>query len=93
MQMSGAPVSTIKVDCPRGLALDEVGNIFVADSDNHRVAMFSQEGKFLQDVVTAADGLHFPVSVALGPRGQMAVTQCGYFSNHELLVFQLKYSD
>ena len=32
---------------PAGLVVDRVGNMVVADSRNHRLCLYSQEGKFL----------------------------------------------
>ena len=32
---------------PRGIAVDEAGNVYVADSGNHRIQVFDSSGKFL----------------------------------------------
>jgi uncharacterized protein (TIGR03663 family) len=32
---------------PRGIAVDEAGNVYVADSGNHRIQKFDSDGKFL----------------------------------------------
>lgn len=32
---------------PRGIALDQTGNIYVADKNNHRIQIFDQNGGFL----------------------------------------------
>ena len=37
---------------PRGIALDDSGNIMVADHGNNRIQMFTQNGKFLKAVTT-----------------------------------------
>jgi len=33
---------------PKGIALDSDGNVYVADANNHRVEVFTREGKFLR---------------------------------------------
>ena len=75
--------------CPRGLCTDPYGNILIAEGDKHRISMYSPHGKFLQDVVTKEDGLEYPLSVEVNIEGQLIVTQCGYCSPHEVLVYQL----
>ena len=41
---------------PRGLAVDPKGNIFVADSGNHRIQKFTAEGQFLAAVGVEGSG-------------------------------------
>ena len=38
---------------PGGLCVDDRNNIYVADSCNHRVMMYSRDGTFIRDVLTA----------------------------------------
>lgn len=58
----------------RGLALDEAGNVYVADTDNHRVQMFSATGAFRRQWALEA-GVTIP-DVAVGPGGEVwAATQ------------------
>lgn len=63
---------------PNGVALDEKGNIYVADSNNARVQVFSPDG---QKVIRSFDGetrgegkFSLPRSVSVGPRGNLWVT-------------------
>ena len=35
---------------PAGLGVDEEGNMVVADSKNHRVCLFTKEGKFVSNL-------------------------------------------
>jgi sugar lactone lactonase YvrE len=56
----------------KGLAVDTAGNVYVADTDNHRVQMFSATGAFrkqwaLDEGVTVPD-------VAVGPGGEVWAT-------------------
>jgi DNA-binding beta-propeller fold protein YncE len=79
-----------KLDCPRGVAVDPYGNILVAEGDRHCVTMYNPYGKFLQYVIDRGDfGLCYPLSLDMDKKGRLAVTQCGYTSPHEVLVFQL----
>ena len=41
---------------PRGVAVDDEGNILVADCDNHRIQKFTNDGQFLQSVGTKGTG-------------------------------------
>lgn len=75
---------------PWGLAVDEQGNLYVADTWNHRIQKFNPEGQFLLEWGVgglAADGPdHFwgPRDVAIGPDGSVYVTDTG---NHRVVVF------
>ena len=57
---------------PFGLAVDGVGNLFVADSVNNRVQKFDSAGAFLTQFGSTGDGdgqFHFLTGVAVGPSG------------------------
>ena len=41
---------------PRGVAVNDEGNILVADSGNHRIQMFTNDGQFLTSVGTKGTG-------------------------------------
>ena len=41
-----------QLDYPRGLCIDSNGDVFVADSSNHRVSVFSRDFKFLNCLTT-----------------------------------------
>jgi predicted membrane-bound mannosyltransferase/DNA-binding beta-propeller fold protein YncE len=63
---------------PRGIALDEDGAIYVADTDRNRIAVFSPEGEFLRglgDPATAPVGaaLRQPWGLDVGPDGLVYV--------------------
>jgi hypothetical protein len=79
--------------CPRGVSVDENGNILVVDSDNHRVVMFDPFGKYLREVLTRLDGLCYPMGLTLNKDGKLLVTQCGFYGGHELRVYQLHTDD
>ena len=40
---------------PAGLVVDSVGNIIVADSKNHRLCLYSSEGKFVCNLSLSPD--------------------------------------
>ena len=56
----------------KGLAVDKAGNVYAADTDNHRVQMFSATGAFQADMGRWS-GLTVP-DVAVGPGGEVWAT-------------------
>ncbi len=79
-----------KLDCPRGVTVDPYGNILVAEGDKHRVSMYNPYGKFIQNLLESEEfGLRYPLSLDMDKDGRLLVTQCGYTSAHEVLVFQM----
>jgi sugar lactone lactonase YvrE len=78
-----------KLNCPRGVCTDPYGNILIAEGDGHCVSMYSPYGKFLCKVLTEEDGLKYPLALDMNASGQLLVTQCGPFTAHEVLGFQL----
>ena len=58
---------------PSGVTVDNVGNIYVVDSINHRIHKLSSDGKFIQSVGTKGSGqLQFnnPMGVSFNPNNQ-----------------------
>ncbi|MBC7248918.1 MAG: hypothetical protein H5T62_01410 [Anaerolineae bacterium] len=53
---------------PRGVAVDEAGRIFVADTGNHRVQLFDADGPWLSTLGAGAE-LQQPCDVAVDSRG------------------------
>jgi sugar lactone lactonase YvrE len=76
---------------PGGIAVDKSGNVYVADTWNHRVEKFDSTGKFvsawgsfvnLSDAAGAADSdrnnkFFGPRGIAIGPDGNVYVTDTG----------------
>ena len=58
---------------PKGVTVDNVGNIYVVDNNNHRIQKFKSDGKFIQSVGTCGSGqLQFyrPMGVSFNPHNQ-----------------------
>jgi YYY domain-containing protein len=86
---------------PGGLAVDAAGNVYVADTWNHRIQKFDKDGNFLlawggfvslADPVSAGDAardskFYGPRGVAVGPDGNVYVTDTG---NKRVLIFDPK---
>ena len=61
---------------PAGLAVDGDGNLYVADSGNHRVQKFDAEGRFIAQVGSLGDGqgeFNEPWGVAVDSQGNLYV--------------------
>ncbi len=54
-------------DCPYGVTTDSTGRVFVADSNNHRIQVFTAEGKFLRMFGRrgAGKGLNLPYGTSV----------------------------
>lgn len=62
---------------PRGVCVDQQGNVIVADRNNDRVSMFSESGRFLCNLLTKDDGLKAPYGISITIAGQLAITESG----------------
>jgi sugar lactone lactonase YvrE len=83
---------------PGGLAVDAEGNVYVADTWNHRIQKFNSEGQFTDtwgSFISLADAtmigeldansrFYGPRGVAIGPDGNVYVTDTG---NKRVLIF------
>lgn len=80
--------------CARGLCADNRGRLFVADADNHRIALHDASGKYLADVLDASDGVCYPMSVALNRNSSLLLlAQCGVYSRHKVTLARLDQLD
>ncbi len=74
----------------RGLAVDGLGNFWVADTGNDRLEKFSREGNLLQVFGKSGSGegeFRSPSGVAVGPKGNISVADTG---NRRVQVFSSK---
>jgi DNA-binding beta-propeller fold protein YncE len=99
----GSPGSQVgQFNYPRGVAIDEQGDLYVADSRNHRIQKFrGTDGKFLEDFggflkvegdpdALKGNGpgkLNEPNDVACGPGEEVAVADTW---NHRIQVFNTR---
>ena len=70
----GGPASLARLHDPEGLALDDAGNLYIADTGNHRIRRISAEGMMTTLAGTGEPGARGDGGVALagqlnGPRG------------------------
>ena len=75
------------MDRAEGLGIGPGDTVFVADSCNHRVQVFSADGKFLTQFGKAGDGLgemSYPYDVRVDSEGYRYVCE---FGNHRVQVF------
>ena len=70
-----------QLNCPNGLCIGYSGEVFVADSDNNRVCVFSKELQFLSNL--SVGQLKYPQDIKLTPDCLVAVldwsTKCVHF--------------
>jgi uncharacterized protein (TIGR03663 family) len=75
---------------PWGIALDQDGRVYVADTWNHRIQVFDTNGAFLSkwgtygQTATSAELLYGPRDVAVDPTGRVFVSDTG---NKRILVY------
>lgn len=84
--MEGSGAGQLKF--PRGVCVDQQGNIVVADRNNDRISMFAGSGRFVRHLLTKDDGLKAPYAVGITIAGQLVVTESGN-NRAALKVFQL----
>ncbi|MCK9364246.1 MAG: hypothetical protein M0P74_11710, partial [Syntrophales bacterium] len=71
---SSAGTGDGQLTLPEGITADTTGNIFVADTENHRIQKFSPEGQALSKWGSAGDGngqFHFPADVVQDGQGYL----------------------
>ena len=72
---------------PSGVAVDQAGNVYVADQLNHRIQKFTADGEFVDEwgKLGSGDGEFIrPMGVAVDPSGVVYVTDAG---NHRVQRF------
>jgi DNA-binding beta-propeller fold protein YncE len=63
-----------------GLGIDSAGRIYVADSCNHRIQVFSPEGKFIRAYGSAGSGpgqFSYPYDIQIDPSGLQFICEFG----------------
>jgi len=78
------------VSFPTGFAIDGRGRLWIADAFQHRLKVFSQEGKFLFNygrMQEETGGFFFPVDLCFGENGALFVLEKGA---NRIQVFQVE---
>ncbi|MCA2964562.1 MAG: hypothetical protein INH40_11695 [Acidobacteriaceae bacterium] len=81
----GGPAAAARLNLPNALALDPVGNLYIADMGNHRIRRLSpdgiistiagtgQPGRGADNVPATESALRFPNSLAIHPSGDLLI--------------------
>lgn len=72
---------------PHGIAIDLYGNVYVADTYNHRISVFDRYGSFMRtwgSIGTDAGALQYPKGLAVDASGLVYVADT---NNHRVQVF------
>ncbi|HEV2141329.1 MAG TPA: hypothetical protein VGT01_09055 [Candidatus Dormibacteraeota bacterium] len=87
----GGPATAAQINDPNGIAFDSLGNLYFADSNNHRIRRIDQRGVITTVVGTGVQGstgdggaasggeLAFPFGIAIGPGDLLYISDasCG----------------
>ncbi|XP_035679956.1 tripartite motif-containing protein 3-like [Branchiostoma floridae] len=71
MRFGGPGVGGGELRYPEGICVDSSGHIMVVDQDNQRVVMYTGRGVYVRHIAARAE---YPSGVAVGPGGQLVVT-------------------
>lgn len=72
---------------PIGVAVDDLGHVYVSDSGNDRIQKFTEDGKFITGWGGSGKGLgelRRPMHIALGPNGNLYVAE---YLNDRIQIF------
>ncbi|HET8550463.1 MAG TPA: hypothetical protein VFL57_20775 [Bryobacteraceae bacterium] len=70
------PTST-PLNSPHGLAADAAGNLYIADTGNHRVLKLTRGGVLSTVAASATDPLNEPRGIAIEPSGSLLIADTG----------------
>jgi sugar lactone lactonase YvrE len=73
---SGPGAEAGQLDQPRGIAVDQQGNVYVADMSNNRIQVFGPDGAWLRTIGSAGSGdgqFNEPRGVAVDGKGNLYV--------------------
>ncbi len=61
------------LNCPRGLAINQEGELFIADTNNNVIRKVDKNGI----ISTVVKDLSYPVAVSFGPNGELLIAESG----------------
>jgi tripartite motif-containing protein 2/3/tripartite motif-containing protein 71 len=64
-------------DNPQGIACDSTGKVYVADTGNHRIQVFTAEMEILREFEVFGSEVDYPIGVAVDHQDRVHVGECG----------------
>lgn len=74
--LDGEPPGPYHLYGPRDLAIDAAGNLWVTDTGQNRIVVYTPDGEYLREIGGPGSGpgqFSEPVGIAIGPAGEIAV--------------------
>ena len=72
-QLSARPLATLALQNPRGLAVDHIGNLYIADLDTGKIHKLSSTGEVSEFVATSGLAIRSPIALAVLRDGTLFV--------------------
>ena len=83
-----------ELDMPLGMAMDAQGRIYIADTRNHRIQIYSDRGEYLSQIeLPYEEGMHKPDPVDVVVDDKRGLLYVVDNENHRVLTFGLEQQD
>ena len=73
---------------PSGVCLNRMQQVIVADSLNHTVNSYSEQGAFLEQIICPTDDVGNTEAISCGPEGHLVTTEFSILKKHCIKIFR-----